>query len=158
MNRLLLLFLVISSSIPSMAQKRKDLKKLGIKSSVSTEITATGTITTSKEVYNAEGRIIEAYDYSKEGQLKSIKRYKYNREGDVTEETEFTPNNVLTEKHVYVYNAMGDKTEEITTDAVGKQKKKEVYVYDARGLKIEKKTYDAENKLVSTKRFSYLTK
>lgn len=140
------------------AQKKKELKKYGIRGITVTETVGTKTITDSKCTYDANGLLLQEINYNKDGLLKSTTNYKYSKTGDVIEELEYDEKNALKEKRTFKYNAMGDKSEELVLDANGKQIKKMVYVYDARGLKTEKRTYDADNNLVSVKKTMYSTK
>jgi len=153
LNLLLLLLPLLT-----VAQKKKELKKYGIKTIVATETHGGKTITDSRSVYNSAGLLIEETNYNKDGLLKSVTRYKYNSDGDVLEETEFDDKNNVKEKRTYKYNGLGEKTEELVNTADGKQLKRTVYTYDSRGFKTGKDTYDAANNLVSSKRITYSTK
>ena len=71
------------------AQKKKDIKKAGIKTITTTETQGTKSFNDSKVTYDAGGNIIEEINYDKEGNLKSTKKFKYNKDGDPIEETEY---------------------------------------------------------------------
>lgn len=153
------------------SQKKKEIKKHGIKAITVTEvkISNVGEVATEdavtakaimdeKNIYDKEGRLAEHYKYGKDGALKAIVRYKYNTEDDVIEEAEYDDKNNLKEKQTVKYNKLGEKTEELITDKDGKQVKRHTYSYDASGLKTERKTYDAANTLVLTKKYTYAYK
>jgi YD repeat-containing protein len=53
---------------------------------------------------------------------------------------------------------LGEKIEEDYFDASDKSTKKHVYTYDGKGLKTERKTLDADGKIVSVKKYVYITK
>ncbi len=137
------------------AQKKKEIKKYGIRTVTSTKILGTKTIKDEKLSYDKNGELTEEIKYGEEGDLLSVTRYKYNIDGEVTEETEYDEKNVLVEKRIMRYNALLQKVEELVMDKEGKQIKKFTYSYDAKGLRTEKKTYDANNVLVSTKKIVY---
>ena len=139
----------------STAQKKKELKKYGIKTLIVTETQGQKTINDSKTVYNSSGLAIEETNYGKDGLLKTITKFKYNASGDVTEELEYDDKAALKEKRTFKYNALGEKTEELVCDGSGKQIKKTVYTYDLRGFKSGKQIYDANNNLVTTKKMVY---
>lgn len=155
MDRKFLSALLILITLISFAQKKKEVKKHGIKGVVITETHGGKTITDSKTTFDANGEVTEEVNYDKEGILKSTKKYKYNKSGDVVEELEYDEKNQLKEKRQVKYNALGEKAEELFTDKDNKVIKKVIFSYDNRGLKSEKKTYDAANNLVSTKKYTY---
>ena len=82
------------------SQKKKEIKKLGIKSQVVTETVNGKVINDSKTVYDKNGQITEDWNYDKDGHLKSITKYTYNKDGNVIEEYEFDGKNVFKEKRV----------------------------------------------------------
>ena len=65
------------------SQKKKEIKKLGIKSQVVTETVNGKVINDSKTVYDKNGQITEDWNYDKDGHLKSITKYTYNKDGNV---------------------------------------------------------------------------
>lgn len=136
-------------------QKRKDIKKAGIRTITTTEVHGAKTLNDSKETYDANGNKIEEINYDKEGTLKGTKKTKYNKDGDVIEETEYDDKNNIKETVYTKYNALGEKTEEQYVDKDKKQFKKYVYSYDAKGFKTERKHYDGNNALISTKKYVY---
>lgn len=150
--------LLILLSFMSNAQKKKELRKYGIKSLVITDTQGNKVITDSKIIYNSLGLPVEETNYDKNGALKTITKYKYNTSGDVTEELEYDEKNNLKEKRTFKYNALEEKTEELITDSTGKQIKKIVYTYDSRGFKTTKQVYDGNNVLISSKKMIYSTK
>ncbi len=137
------------------AQKKKDIKKAGIKTITTTETQGTKSFNDSKVTYDAAGNIIEEINYDKEGNLKSTKKFKYNKDGDPIEETEYDEKNTLKEIKLTKYNALGEKTEEQYLDKDKKQFKKYIYTFSAKGFKTERKHYDANNVLISTKKYAY---
>lgn len=147
-----LLLFVLSTGF---AQKKKEIKKYGIRLITVNETTQGKTIPDSKSGFDSNGNLVEEVKYNKEGALKSTVRYKYNKSGDVIEESEYDEKNNLKEKRMTKYDALGQKTEELTINAAGVQIKKEVFVYDSRGLKIEKRIYDSTNNLITTKKTFY---
>lgn len=170
MKRLSFLLILTLWAHTSFAQKKKEMKKNGIKTLTITEVYAnygteelplpteeqpnTKTLLAEKNFFDREGRVTEKWNYT-EGVLKSVTRYKYNSENEVTEETAYDDKNVLQEKQSIKYNAKGQKIEELVTDKAGKQLKKHIYSYAANGLKTERKTYNATNILVLTKKYTY---
>ena len=74
----LFLISVLFLSTLSFAQKKKEIKKLGIKSQVVTETVNAKVINDSKTVYDKNGQITEDWNYDKDGHLKSITKYTYN--------------------------------------------------------------------------------
>ncbi len=149
--------LVLSSGL-SVAQSKKEVIKNKIKGSMVVTIENGKTINEAKSIFDAKGLEIEKTDYTKDGSIKAIHKYKYNNEGDETEDEEYDANNKLVEKKITKYNAASDKGEEIYYDALGKLTKKHIYTYDAKGLKTERKTLDAEGKVISIKKHVYVTK
>lgn len=137
------------------AQKKKEIKKYGIRSVTTTDTRSGKTVNDSKVTYDGSGEVIEEVNYDKEGVLKSTLKYKYNKDGDALEESEYDEKGILKEKKTYKYNAMGEKVEELVTDKDNKVLKKVIHIYDSKGLKIEKKTYDGNNVLLSSKKISY---
>ena len=148
-------FILSLSFLSSFAQKKKEVKKYGIRTASSTKTVGTKTVKDEKLSFNTSGLLTEEIKYDEEGALVSITRYKYNSEGDVIEETEYDEKNSLIEKRTTKYNVLSQKTEELIIDKDGKQVKKIIYTYDSKGLRTEKKTYDAGNRLVITKKIVY---
>ncbi|MCE3225845.1 MAG: hypothetical protein K0S32_396 [Bacteroidetes bacterium] len=142
----------------SFGQKKKEIKKYGVRAIVVTETHGSKTVNDSKTTYDGNGEVIEEVNYDKEGTIKSTVKYKNNKDGDVVEEAEYDEKGALKEKRQYKYNGLGEKVEELVTDKDNKVLKKSVYTYDSKGFKSEKKTYDANNNLVSTKKYTYVTK
>jgi YD repeat-containing protein len=137
------------------AQKKKDIKKAGIKTITTTETQGTKTFNDSKVTYDGSGNIIEEVNYDKEGNLKSTKKFKYNKDGDPIEETEYNEKNAIKEICLTKYNSLGEKIEEMYLDSNKKQVKKYVYTFDSKGFKTERKCYDGINTLISTKKYIY---
>lgn len=137
------------------AQKRKEIKKAGIRTITTTETAGTKTFTDSKVTYDTGGNITEEVNYDKEGNLKSTKKYKYNKDGDPIDETEYDEKGNIREIKLTKYNASGEKTEEMFLDKDKKQFKKYVYTFDSKGFKTERKQYDGLNTLISTKKYTY---
>jgi hypothetical protein len=156
-SNILIIALLISCFI-CQAQKKKDIKKAGIKTITTTETQGTKTFNDSKVIYDAGGNIIEEVNYDKEGNLKSTKKFKYNKDGDPIEETEYDEKNALKETRLTKYNALGEKIEEQYLDKDKKQLKKYIYTFSAKGFKTERKHYDANNVLISTKKYIYAYK
>jgi hypothetical protein len=142
----------------SVAQKKKELKKYGIRNITVTETHGSKTVNDSKTTYDSNGEVIEEINYDKEGAVKTTVKYKNNKDGDVIEESEYDDKNALKEKRQYKYNGLGEKVEELVTDKDNKVIKKSVYTYDSKGFKTEKKTYDANNNLISSKKYTYVSK
>ncbi len=155
MHKFKIIFVLVLLSTFCFSQKKKEIKKAGIKSISITETHSNKTITDSKIFYDSNGNILEEINYDKEGALKSITKYKYNSSGDIIEETEHDDKNILKEKRLTKYNNLGEKVEELILDKENKQLKKNIITYDSKGFKTERKTYDANNVLVSTKKYSY---
>lgn len=162
MRQHILLFLIITLFLllptGTKAQKKKEVKRNGIKTLLVTKTDGTLTINDSKTLFNADGLPLEEYSYDEQGQLKTLVKYKYNADKNVVEESEYNGSKVLIKKQTYKYNAAGDKTEELSFDANGKKIKRSTYTYDYRGLKTSKTTYDSSNKLVLTKKYIYSTR
>ena len=158
MNKFKILSLLLLLSTLCFSQKKKEIKKAGIKSISVTETHGNKTITDSKIFYDSNGNILEEINYDKEGALKSTTKFKYNSSGDIIEETEYDDKNTLKEKRLTKYNNLGEKVEELILDKDNKQLKKNIITYDSKGFKTERKTYDANNVLVSTKKYNYTFK
>jgi YD repeat-containing protein len=137
------------------AQKKKEIKKAGIRTITTTETAGTKTFTDSKVTYDANGNVTEEINYDKEGNLKSTKKFKYNKDGDPIEEIEYDDKGIIKEIKMVKYNASGEKTEETFLDKDKKQFKKYVYTFDSKGFKTERKQYDGINTLVATKKYTY---
>jgi len=137
------------------AQKKKEIKKYGIRTVTSTKTLGAKTIKDEKLSYDKNGQLTEEIKYGEEGEVVSVTRYRYNAEGDVVEEAEYDGKNSLVEKKTIKYNVLLQKSEELVTGKDGNQIKKITYSYDAKGLRAEKKTYDANNVLVTTKKIVY---
>lgn len=150
-----IVFLLSLAVLSSGAQKKKEIKKYGIKTITSTKTQGTKILKDEKLTYNSSGLLIEEIKYDDQGNQAFITRYKYNIDEDVTEENLYDSKNVLTEKRVMKYNILSQKMEERVSDKAGKQIKRFTYVYDSKGLRTEKKTYDAANVLVTTKKIVY---
>jgi len=150
-----LIIVLLLSFCGAFAQKKKDIKKAGIKTITTTEVHGTKTFNDSKETYDANGNKTEEVNYDKEGNLKGTKKTKYNKDGDPVEETEYDEKNNVKEIVYTKYNSLGEKTEEMYVDRDKKQFKKYVYSYDAKGFKTERKCYDGSNVLISTKKYTY---
>jgi hypothetical protein len=150
-----LIFVLIMYGTLSFAQKKKEIKKFGVRSITTTQIQGAKTIKDSKSIFNTGGQLTEEVKYDKDGKFVSTTKYKYNMDGDVIEETEYDEKNILREKRTMKYNALAEKTEELVSDKDGKQIKKMIYVYNSKGLRIERKTYDANNNLAVTKKIVY---
>lgn len=153
--RFFLVFILSFGSLISIAQKKKEIKKYGIKTVTSTKSQGGKILKDEKLTYNSNGLLTEEVKYDEAGELVSVTRYKYNAEGDVTEEAEYNGKIILVEKRSMKYNVLSQKKEELITDKAGKQIKKFVYTYDSKGLRSEKKTFDANNTLVITKKIVY---
>jgi hypothetical protein len=136
-------------------QKKKELKKNRIRCIATTETLGARTINDSKEFFNADGELITAINYDKEGNLKSKTQYKYVNGNDLSQEIQYDAHNVIVEKKTYSYNGLGEKTGEVIKDKNNKVLKRMEYLYNANGLKSERRTYDAANKLVSVKKYDY---
>lgn len=147
--------LIIFSFYFLIAQSKKEIRKLKIKSITVSETSNAKTNYESKALYDKNGEIVEETDFSKEGIIKSTHKYKRNKDGNVIEETEYDGRNQLIEKKEIKYNALGEKTEELSYNEANKLLKKSTIVYNNQGLKIEKKIYDASNKLTSVKKYQY---
>jgi hypothetical protein len=139
----------------SVAQKKKEIKKFGIRTVTSTKTQGNKILKDEKQTFNSSGLLIEEIKYDDEGAQSSLTRYKYNADEDIIEETEYDEKNILLEKRVMKYNALAQKIEERVTGKDGRQIKRFTYTYDAKGLRNEKKTYDAANVLVITKKIVY---
>ena len=160
MLKLKIYFVIVLSltSLVFSAQKKKEIKKYGIKTVSSTQTQGSRTIKNSQLTYNSNGQLAVEILYDEEGRLLSTTKYKYNSEENVVEETEHDEKNVLKEKRTMKYNALSQKTEELVADKDGRQIKKFTYTYDSKGLRTEKKTFDANNTLMISKRVVYTFK
>jgi hypothetical protein len=137
------------------AQKKKEIKKYGIQSAVTTESQGDKSFVDSKELFGSDGRTAEHISYDKNGKLKKTLRYKYNEKGKISEEQEFDENNELKETRRFTYNSLDEKSGELVLDKSGTQVKKIVYLYDNRGLRTERRMFDANNRLISVKKTEY---
>ena len=137
------------------AQNKINIKKHKIKSSIDYDIKLGKNVLDKKEIYDANGEVIEEYSYNKDGKLKSGHKYKRKADGDIIEEIEIGENGKVKEKRIVKHNENGDKIEEDFYNASNKFTKKNIYVYDSKGLKVERKTYDDKGKLKSMKKFVY---
>lgn len=142
----------------SFAQKKKEVRKFGIRTVISTKTVGTKTVNDEKLSFNNAGLLTEEIHYDDNGLLTSYTKYRYNLSEDVIEESEYDKNNVLIEKRTMLYNSLAQKTEERVTDKNGKQLRRFIYAYDAKGLRKEKRTYDANNVLIVTKKIAYTFK
>ncbi len=150
-----LIIVLLISCLFCQAQKKKDIRKAGIKTITTTETQGTKSFNDSKVTYDANGNMTEEINYDKEGNLKSIKKFKYNKDGHLIEETEYDEKKDLKEVRLTKYNSLGEKTEEQYLDKDKKQFKKYIYTFSAKGFKTERKHYDANNTLISTKKYAY---
>lgn len=141
--------------IAAPAQKKKDIRRYGVKTISSTKTIGTKTVKDEKLTYDSNGLLIEQVVYDEEGVFVRTTRFKYNLDEEVTEEADYDAVNALVEKRSMRYNYLSQKTEERVTDRLGKQIRRITYAYDGKGLRKEKKTYDANNVLVITKKISY---
>lgn len=153
--RLSLIVVFCGLILGSFAQKKKAVKKLGIRSVVSKDLIGSQILDDSKTIFNEKGKMIEEINYAKDGTLHSSKRYRYDKNGNLAMELDFDSINRISEIKRIRYNAIGLKTEEVFLDRDIHQKKKYTYVYNAKGLKISRKTYDALNKLIATRSYFY---
>ncbi len=154
-----ILFILLSALLvlPAYGQGKKTVKRNKIKTVTETRTEDSKTLTEEKTYFDREGREIERHTYNKDGELKTIHKYKYkyNSNDDVVEETELDAQGNQKEKRVVKYNNLGDKIEELWYDEKNQLKKRQLTTYDARGLKTERKTYDAQGNLKSIKKFVY---
>lgn len=152
---LLLISFAVCCAAPANAQKKKEIRKLRIRSVIVTKIERGNVIYDVKEFYNAAGEKIQELNYDSIGNYKGSKTFKYNSEGNQIEETTFSTQGEIVEKTTFVYNSKNQKTKEIVTDKNNTLLKSYEFMYNANGLKIEKRHYNAANKLVSTKQYVY---
>src|ERR1700741_499661 len=103
MRHLLSCILLLSFTFLT-AQKKKEVKKFGIRSVTVTETEAGKTITDTKTSFDSNGEVSEEVNYDKSGALKSTTQYKYNKNGDPVEETEYDDKKQLKEKRIIKYN------------------------------------------------------
>lgn len=151
-----LMFIVLTFlSLMAFAQKKKEIKKLGIKTVVSKDYVGNAVLNDSKTIYNKNGKVTEEIKYDSLGNLKSSIRYKYNGNDDVVMETYFNADNKITSIKKYKYDAQQLKTEEELVDRDNRLIKKHIYSYNKNNLKTERRTYDAKNTLIATKKYSY---
>ena len=81
--RNLLAFIFVFAAFQVFAQGKKDIKKYNIKAVTITKNEDGKSLTEEKSVYDKNGRLIELTDYNKDGQIKTIHKYKYNKSGDI---------------------------------------------------------------------------
>lgn len=148
----LLLFLFHGAVV---AQKKKEIKKMGIKSVVVTQTKEGKSIFDNKTFFDKEGRVLEEINYDSLGQFKSHVKYNRNIKGDVVEELLLDRNGKIIQKNVLKYNKLQQKTEELVYDGENALLLKHSYFYDKTGLKTERKTYSGNGALVSTKKYTY---
>lgn len=155
-ERFFLIIALLFATLAAPAQGKKEVKKHNIKSSAIVDIEGGKTLNNKRAVFDKSGETIEETDYDKDGNLKTVKKYKFNKEGDVMEEEEFDAKTKFSERRLMKYNALGEKTEERVTDAAsGKTIKVHYYSYDSRGLKTERKTVDPTGKVLSIRKYTY---
>lgn len=171
MKKIVLLAAVIPMlfSATVFSQKKKDIKKYGIKSvTETTASTVNGKEGTTKDAYKAfdkNGNIIESIDYYNDGTIKRKETAKFDKYGNKLEEIIYEPAKRKTDapapsadkniKHVTKYNSNNDKTEETEYDASGKVMKKEAYSYNTNGDKVIEITLDTEGKLKKKVLYTY---
>src|SRR5688572_1611228 len=97
----LLLLLFMFSSLSHTAQKKKELKKQGIRSATVYTTEQGKTIVDSKSTYDSEGRLIMEINYDKLGKLKSTRIISYNASGEILEETMKGPDGKLEKRTTY---------------------------------------------------------
>lgn len=155
---ILLLFMLLFT-LPLLAQKKKEIKKLHIKSIKSTINKVVNgkeiTLNDSYERYNKNGNKIEEIIYDNNGLFIKKRATEYNADDEPVLETEFDSKGNVTEKTVINYNANGEKTSETVSDGNGKLHHKSIYVYDKNGLKTERKSNNATGGFISVKKFIY---
>ena len=149
-----IIFLLVFS-FPLFSQKKKEIKKFKIKSCLVTETQGSKTITDSKAVYDAIGRLIEETNYDENGIFIALKKYTYNKSGEINTEQKFNQSNQLIESSSFKYNIKNQKTEENVFNSKKQLIRKIYYLYNSNGLKIEKRTNDAQGRMISIKKFQY---
>ena len=132
------------------AQKKKEIKKQGIKNVVVTQTKEGKTIFDNKTFFDNEGRVSEEINYDSLGQFKSRVKYTRNIKGDVIEELLLDPNGKTLQRNIFKYNKFQQKTEELVYNAENALLLKHSYFYDKTGLKTERKTFSGKGALVST--------
>ncbi len=159
MKKILLatLMLLLSFGV-SFAQKRKDAKKLKLKSCTenTTKIVDGKTILYKEAVlkFDANGNTVEETRFSTNGTQKKKTVTKYNAENDIIEEKHFE-GLVLNEIIEISYNAAKDKAIETTFDGSGKIIRKVSYAYDKNGLRTTRIVTNAQGQVTETKKYSY---
>lgn len=153
---LLIILLVALGNTFAYAQKKKALKKMGVKTIVVTETNGTKTLTDSKSYFDHNGRLTEEINYDSLGNFKNHVKYIRNIKGDVVEELVLDKEGKTAEKRVLKYNKLAQKTEELIYNKDNLLKLKHAYVYDKNGLKTERKTFDSKGILISSKKYTYL--
>ena len=128
MKQMILLGGALFFLLPAFSQSKKQVKSLGIKSSMET-ITdkVDGKDNTYKDlfkVYDKNGNLIEETEYKKDGNIKKRSTWKYDGSGNKIEETEFHPEKKIDRKTAYKYNSSGLRSEETEMDGNSKVLKK----------------------------------
>ena len=150
---ILILFTLCASRAYS--QSKKEVIKLGIKTSHVSETEGNKTIDLSDISYTKKGEILEETTYDKEGKVKTIHRYQYNKAGQIAMEDEVDENAKLKERRFVKYNNFGEKIEEIFYGGDLKLIRRHTYTYDKFSLKTERKTFDAAGNMTEIKKYSY---
>ena len=73
---------------PCFSQSKKEVKKNGIKSCAEADLVDGKTIPNKKTVFDKNGESTEVTEFTKEGALKIIHKYKFNKDSDQIEEEE----------------------------------------------------------------------
>lgn len=136
------------------AQEKKEIKKNKIKSITVTQTANGKTLSDGKTIYDESGEVIEEVQYTKEGGLKKITKFKLNNLGKVVEEEEYNAKKILVEKRILKYTADGKKSEEQVFNSQQKLIKKHSYKYDSQGIKTERVTVDDTGKIKLIKKYN----
>ena len=137
-------------TLTSFSQSKKEVKKLGIKSSV-TVVTESiegkeKTRTDMSQKFDKNGNVIELIEYNKDGSIKKKEAQTYNKNNDITEELIFDEKGNLKKKITTEYNSNKDKTFETTSDANGKLLEKTQHGYNAKGDRSYEITMDEKGR------------
>lgn len=169
----ILFFLIIFSvfALPLLAQSKKKLKELKVKSKTeNTTLYIDGKANipfkSGYSTFDGSGNTTTEIEYNQNGTIKKKQTIKYAGKEKIeeiieqpnTDPIEVASNDKKYKKTTWKYNAAGDKTEEVIVDMAGAIIKKTTFTYNSKGNKTEEIEYNAGTTLIQKSKYFYDTK